>query len=504
MRAGVSTVAVIDIGSNSARVVVFRVAADGCAEVLADERASLRLIREIDAQGRLKRRAIESTLVVLRDFRQLARACGAKRVIGVATAAVREAANGGEFLDRVRRELGLRILALDAASEARNAFLGAVYGLPVEHGLVLDIGGGSAELAQFRKRRLRRVWSLPLGALLLNDRFLKGDPPGRGEIHRLRAHAQKTLAAAGIPSMKGDDVLVGTGGTIRNLAKVDARRRDYPVPRLHGYELTRHHLQEVGVLLASNRSSARAALPGLNSERADSIVGGSLVAELVMDHIGADRLVVAGQGVREGIVLASTGIGMPTPETVRARSIAALAARFASWDAARARRRCALVADLRRVMSPHASPMAREILDHAAYVLDIGRSIDYYRRHQHTAMILRTTGLLGFMHRDILLVAAVVALADDEDQTFRRYRPMMQARELASLRRAGILLALADEIEQRLPAAHRPHVNARDTGDALVLRMDALSTWDPPKFRDRFRRAFGRDLEIAAPRRSRS
>ena len=248
-------IAVIDLGSNTARVVVFRITAEGTFEVVADGKVPLRLIRQIDSRGYLRAPACTEALRVLADFRQIAVGAGARRIITVATAALREASNGPEFLSQARRKTGLSIHLLPPEAEARCAFLGAVYGVAVEHGLVLDIGGGSVQIGHFRDRRLLATWSLPLGALRLSDRFLKSDPPGKQEMRRLRNFAAKLLARAEIPELREDEMLIGTGGTIRNLGKIDTRLRGYPITRLHGYILTAGRTRRLSALLCTQRGN---------------------------------------------------------------------------------------------------------------------------------------------------------------------------------------------------------------------------------------------------------
>jgi exopolyphosphatase/guanosine-5'-triphosphate,3'-diphosphate pyrophosphatase len=269
---------------------------------------------------------------------------------------------------------------------------------------------------------------------------------------------------------------------------------------LHAYELGRRHLQEVLALVAGRRFEARAALPGMNPRRADSVVGGSVVLECLMDAVGAGQLLVAGQGLREGLVLEAYGHRIPPPAAVRASSIAALARRFAGWESARAARRSALALSLYRKLEPHAPPLFEELLAHAASALDSGRSMDYYRRHEHTAMILRSTGLQGFLHREILLLAAVVEMADDERWSLKPYRPLLHEDDLAVLERAAVVLALADRVEQRLPPGRAPLVACTVTRQTVRLGEPFLAAWEDTEFAERFGRAFGKRLEMDGPR----
>src|SRR4029077_9732140 len=133
------------------------------------------------------------TLAALHDFIAIAAGSGAARTIALATAAVREAANGPQFVARLRQQTGLDIRIIDGDEEARLAFSGAVNGLPIEHGLLLDVGGGSLEGAHFRNRKPQQEWTLPLGSLRLTDRFLKADPAKPGEVTALVEHVATTL-----------------------------------------------------------------------------------------------------------------------------------------------------------------------------------------------------------------------------------------------------------------------------------------------------------------------
>src|ERR1700681_34241 len=141
----VKSLGVIDIGSNSGRVMVARVVGAAHLDVLGDARSPLRLVRDVASGGRLSAETIDRTLRIVRGFVAVATSVGAERTVAVATAAVREASNGEELIERVRVELGIPVDIADGAEEARYGFYGAVHGLPVEHGIVLDVGGGSLQ-----------------------------------------------------------------------------------------------------------------------------------------------------------------------------------------------------------------------------------------------------------------------------------------------------------------------------------------------------------------------
>ena len=186
-------VAVIDIGSNSGRVMVFKREPSSHLRLLAGSRAPLRLVHDVDTRGELSDTTMARATEAIRDFKAIATGAGAKRIVAVATAAMRDAANGALYVERLRRELGVRVEIIGGMTEARYGFAGAVRGLAVSSGLLFDVGGGSMQITQFSRRRLTSGASLPFGALRLSEKFLKADPPSPKQVRRLRDHIRSHL-----------------------------------------------------------------------------------------------------------------------------------------------------------------------------------------------------------------------------------------------------------------------------------------------------------------------
>jgi len=469
-------VAVIDIGSNSGRVVVYQVDRAGHLRILASARAPLRLVRDVGTGHVLGEPAIERTLNALEDFLAVASGSGARRTLAIATSAVRDAVDGPRLISRARRELRLTLETIDGEEEARFGLLGAVYGLPVRHGWVFDLGGGSLQLSRFRNRRRVHSASLRLGALRLSERFLVNDPPRPGEVRRLKEHVHGKLRKLGLGALEPDEDLVGTGGTVRNLAKIDRRGLAYPIERLHGYSLSR-------------------ARPGLSDERADSIVGGAVAIEALVEALDASRILVSGQGVREGVAYSLVSPRLPAIKAVREASIDALTSRFAGWDSRRARRRARLAANLARRLL-HDDPEVAAVLAHAATVLDVGRSIEFFDRHHHVADIVVATEMNGFSHREIALLAAILRSAGTGSEDLEEYRPLVKKRDHRAVSQAGVLLSLADQIDERVAPTHEPKMTLRVESSRVVARVQGLIAWRERGTVKRFKRAFGKTLIV--------
>jgi exopolyphosphatase / guanosine-5'-triphosphate,3'-diphosphate pyrophosphatase len=495
--AAAAPVAVIDIGSNSGRVVVYEILPEGHLRILASSRASLRLVRDLKDKNSLSPQAINRTLDALADFHALAVGSGARRTLAVATSAIRDAENGPALLARVRSELGLRLRIITGQEEAHYGALGALRGLPVNGGVMFDLGGGSMQITLFRKRRLGREWSFPLGALRLSDTFLSSDPPSSGDQRRLSAHVRQVLREIKLAPLGPEGSLVGTGGTVRNLAKIDLRTRHYPLPRLHGYVLERDRVEEIVDLLCSRRQDRLASVPGLNDDRVDSIVGGGLATLALMKMLGAESLQVSGQGVREGLAASLVSDELPPPADVRMAAIAALAAAFVAWDNRPAAHRAGVVDALFVALEQESNGTLREMLGHAATLLDIGRSIDFFERYEHLADIVLSTDLLGFSHREVVLLSAIVRSAGDESASLDRYHPLLDKRDRRPVERAATLLALSDEIEQRCTVGSPPTIDVQLTKREARLFVPGLVGWRPRRIGPRFEQCFGRRLVVS-------
>jgi exopolyphosphatase/guanosine-5'-triphosphate,3'-diphosphate pyrophosphatase len=489
-------VAVIDIGSNSARVVAYGLDAAGQLRIVASSRAALRLVRDVDRGHRLSPETVNGLVETLSDFRALALGAGAETIVGVATAALRDAENAAALMARLRDELGFPLDVIEGEAEARYGFLGGIRGVPVEHGQLFDLGGGSLQITRFFQRTLDRAWSLPLGALRLSQSFLTTDPPSEEELRRLRKHVRRALEDAGVPGLRPGEELVGTGGTVRNMAKIDAQARNYPISRVHGYVLAREAARELAGTLASRRLEKRERMSGLSGERGDSIVGGAVAVDTLMGEVGAVHVRVSGQGVREGLAYSLLGEGLPSPAEVRERSVVSLTARFAGWDAEHAERRVAVVEALWSLLFPSGDVQTREAVRHAARVLDIGRAVDFFDRHEHAADFVIASDLDGFTHRDIALLALVMRSAGDEDADPIRYSPLLGREDRDTVGRAGVLLALADDLEERCPPGAALTLTGRIVEGGVVVEMPALLGWRPRALGRRFARAFGRELVI--------
>jgi exopolyphosphatase/guanosine-5'-triphosphate,3'-diphosphate pyrophosphatase len=317
-------------------------------------------------------------------------------------------------------------------------------------------------------------------------------------MRNLKEHVYETMEKAGVSPLLADERLIGTGGTVRNLAKVDRRTRgDYPISRLHGYTIDRRRLDDAGALLAGQPANDRGRVPGLNGDRSDSIVGGALVVQAVMDRLLAADFTVAGYGLREGIALRSVTDESATVADVQRASVKALGGRFTSWDGVAAERRAALVERLLGVLAPGLSPEASLAAMCAARLLDIGASIDYYRRHAHSARIVADANLDGYTHRTLALTAAAVYAVGERDASVKGYAPLLSAADQPVVEQVAAAVGLADALVRYGSAGIDDALPERSNGH-VALVASVVDAWPLEAPTSRAERAFGVSLALGA------
>lgn len=308
-------IAVVDVGSNSICLLVLQPLADGGWTVVDKLKDTARLRADIGADGALSAAGLERAVAALVRFRAAADAAGAE-VCAVATAALRAATNADEFLGRARVEAGIAVEVISGHEEARLAYLGVLQGMaPVAADvLCADVGGGSTELLLGEGRRALRTASIPIGALVVTRTWIGADPVLPTAIDR----ARDGLLAAFLPELEGfrgaiaarSGPLVGiaTSGTIQRVARI-ARAlgsTTAPIPDgdadVQGLILTRDDMQGVvAALVAAPTNEARQRIPGMDASRADILLGGALIHEVVADGLGLSNWTVSMAGLRMGI-----------------------------------------------------------------------------------------------------------------------------------------------------------------------------------------------------------
>ncbi|MET9467531.1 Ppx/GppA phosphatase family protein [Streptomyces sp. NPDC006544] len=297
---------VLDVGSNTVHLLVVD-AHPGARPLPAhSHKAELRLAELLDEDGAVTPEGVERLVSVIAAAAQAAEDKGCEDVLPFATSAVREARNADEVLWRVKAETGIDLTVLSGEDEARLTFLAARrwFGWSAGKLLVLDIGGGSLEIACGIDEDPDVAVSLPLGAGRLTAGWLPGDPPDPADIRTLRRHVRAQIArkVGEFNRFGTPDRVVATSKTFKQLARIAGAARSADGLYVQR-DLTRKSLEEWVPRLAAMTTAQRAALPGVSDGRSNQILAGALVAEGAMDLLGVESLEICPWALREGVIL---------------------------------------------------------------------------------------------------------------------------------------------------------------------------------------------------------
>ncbi|MEU3714059.1 Ppx/GppA phosphatase family protein [Streptomyces catenulae] len=306
---------VLDVGSNTVHLLVVD-AHPGARPLPAySHKAELRLAELLDADGAISDAGVERLVATVREAGQVAEDKGVEDVLPFATSAVREATNGEQVLRRVAEETGVALRVLSGEDEARLTFLATRrwFGWSAGRLLLLDIGGGSLEIAYGLDEEPDAATSLPLGAGRLTSGALPGDPPGTDDVRALRRRVRADIArvVSDFTRYGNPDHVVGTSKTFRQLARITGAARASDGLYVQR-ELERKKVEEWVPKLAGMTAQQRAALPGVSEGRSRQLLAGALVAEAAMDLFGVDALEICPWALREGVILRRLD-HLPTP-----------------------------------------------------------------------------------------------------------------------------------------------------------------------------------------------
>jgi exopolyphosphatase/guanosine-5'-triphosphate,3'-diphosphate pyrophosphatase len=488
---------VIDIGSNTARFVIFETFPAGAVRASYEDKEVPRLGGGTGPDGQLSDDAIRRGATAVRRFAKLIRAFEVPRTLAVATSAVRDAPNGGEFVRSVERSTGLLLRILSGAEEARYGYLGVASAWELENDIVLDLGGGSLQLAEVRRGELRSTVSLPLGALRLSQRFFEHDPPKKREMDDLREHVRGALTSVFETFGDRPHRLFGIGGTVRALARAAIEFRSWPIGRVHGYPLWDYDIEALGELLGEMEADKRRAVPGIGSDRADVVLAGVVVFQEILRSAKADHIVVSGTGIREGIALEAVGAKLPaSAATLAERSVVAASQSFSfRLDHGRAVASTAL--DLYEILAgPFEWGRSEELaLRVAGWMHDSGTSIDLWRHAHHSSYLIRNYPLMGLDQRETLLasMAAYVHEGGPLPSEWKKgFQPILRGGDFETARRLGAIVEVAE-----LTEAFRPRFSRSGDGRTVtVVFSPTASSGVPGRLGDKVAKTIERAFDV--------
>jgi exopolyphosphatase/guanosine-5'-triphosphate,3'-diphosphate pyrophosphatase len=499
---GMERMAVIDMGSNSWRLVVYGYEAGRYWQHVDEIREAVRVSQGMEGSGRIQPEPLERALHTAHVFDSFCAASGIDDVVAVATSAIRDADNGDELLDAIAHDTAFDVRILSGRDEAYYGYLAIANSSTVEDGVGIDIGGGSVQLMRIEGRGLADAGSWPLGAVRMSEAFLPDGESGGKAMKALRKHV---LGEVEDWLDKGGGRAVGIGGTVRNLAAA-AERRAGIEGDAQGFLLERKALDDLIDELASMSPAKRGGVPGIKPDRGDVILGGAVVLSALMEAGGFDELEVSEAGLREGVFFERFLDDRDPPlfDDVRQASVINLANRYEA-DLHHQEHVAKLSLEIYDGLA-HAGLLERddadrELLWAACMLHDIGTAVDYDDHHKHSQYLIMNAGLDGFDPREVRLVALIARYHRKGDPSVDELGELAKKRDHARLELLSGIIRLAEQLERSrdgsIGAVHLAQSNGKVLLEATAAGSDpSVAIWSARRDSDLLERAIDREVEI--------
>lgn len=437
--------AIIDIGSNTMRLVIFLREKGGRLKEVENVKAVARLRTFLEKNNQLNDAGVKRLISTIKSFQEVLATYKLQEVVCVATATIRQAENKQEILIEVEKQTGMTIRILSEEEEAYYGYLAVVNSTSISTGITVDIGGGSTEVTYFKNRELINAHSFPFGALTLKD-FFATDIPTSEELAKLRHYVTEQFAT--LPWLRDKQIpLVAIGGSARNLVQIDQNLKKYPLAGLHQYKMYNTDIINISNYLTSLKPEKLPKVEGLSKDRADIIIPAIEVFHSLYKITQADCFILSRKGLRDGVFYEQLSKEMGTIlfPNVLEDSIQELMNDF-DLDPKQILHVQYLTRKLFDFIKDngllHLTNNDWELLKRASYLCHLGEYIDAESSAQHTFYLLANRTIDGLLHKDRLQLALIASYKNKTvfKQFIKPYKEWFLKSEQKKLRHLGALL----------------------------------------------------------------
>ncbi len=500
-------IAIIDLGSNTARLLIVNVKDNGHFQIVDQLKESPRLGEGMEKDGFLKPARIQETIRTLKMFKKLCDAKNIEKIIAVATAAVRRAKNQRSFLDEVSATCGIKLRVLSAEEEALYVYRGVINTMDIPKGIILEIGGGSTKIVYYNRRNLLNYVTLPFGAITLTEMFAGENVSQEEQSKKIEEFFTEQLnQIEWLKEVDPETQLIGVGGSFRNLCRMTKIMKKYPLRAIHNYVISDADFNHVYDLMKGLDIDRKKKIKGISSGRADILPAAFAAMSAFKRFMSLDNIVISGSGLRTGVLfnyaLPST-IDKPVSDvlTYSLNSVTD----FYGCDGPHTEHVVNLSIQLfKQLRVLHKFPRQYlKILKVAAFMYETGKTVGFYNFEKHNGYIILNSNIYGISHRDLVLASFVSANTSIEDINafdWFKYKDLVCDEDVDSVRKMGIMLRIAYALDRGLSSVVKG-INCDILGDSVIMKTEvngdaSLEINAAMKIGGDFRKIFKKNLEI--------
>ncbi|MFI3129433.1 MAG: Ppx/GppA phosphatase family protein [Bacillota bacterium] len=498
---------IIDLGSNSVRLVILDVMEGGYFNVFDEWKEVIRLGEDMEKDGFLKPQRVKQTVKTLQMFKKLCDINKVDKIIGVATAAVRRAKNQRSFLDEVFSTTGLQLRVLSSAEEANYVYQGVINSMDIPKGIIVEIGGGSTKIVYYNRRNLLAHETIPYGSITLTEKFAGQGLSNEEQAIKIEEFFKGELAKIEwLQDIDEDAIVIGVGGSFRNLAKISTKLKRYPLDMVHNYRLASEDFISIYDMIKGLELEKKIRIKGMSRGRADVLPGAFAAIKGFLDMTGKSDIAISSSGLREGIIfntVVPTTQDKPISDVLGYRLSTLI--KLYDQDEKHIEQVINLSLQLfKQLRVLHKFPRSYiKILRVAASLHDSGRVIKFYDHQRHSAYIIRNSNLYGISHKDLMMASFVASCHTKENilaSQFTRFSTILSEEDLDSIKKLGVILRLAASFDKSHGGVIKS-INCDVLGDSVIMKTEiegdaTLEIKDAYSASMEFKKSFKKNLEI--------
>ena len=504
-------IAVIDMGSNSAKLILAYVIEDGHNNghfVVFDElRETVRLGQDMERDGYIKPSRIAQAVKTLKMFRKLCDTNNVDKIYAVATNALRRAKNQKSFLEEVNATCGFKLRVLSEEEEGQLIYHGAINSMDCPKGVIIDISGSSMQLVQYNRRNVMNRTTLPFGSITLSDLFNDGSHSPEESAALIEEYVTNQLSEIEwLKQIEPDYQMVGVGGSFRSLATISQRLRRYPLSVIHNYVVGKDEFTNIYDTIKVLPVDKRAKIKGLHEERADIFVAALATIKSFLSCTNFDRTLICSSGIREGIMF---NHAMPVTLEKPISDIVAHSVYTQLHYCGQDIKHCEKVYNLsimlyKQLRVLHKLPrMYVRVLRVAALMHDVGTRLKFYAHNKHSFYFILNSSLYGLTHRDLLLAAFVAQGHHPNEfsmQEWSKYKDILSEEDLGAVLKLSVILRIAESLDRSRSGGVKS-INCDVLGDSVIMKTEtegdcSLEIKDALSARADFAKAYSKNLDI--------
>lgn len=500
-------VGIIDLGSNSVRMIVVAVNERGAYQLIDQAKSMDRLGEGMHTEEKIQEKSFSRSLSTLKVFKKFVDSYDVDLVIPVATAALRRSSNQKEILKRIKKETGLRFQVLSTDREAYYSYLGVINTLPLEDFIMVDIGGGSIQIAKVENRKIQQAVNLPFGSISLTEKYNLFDEVSDTLRQNALSFLQDTLKE--IPWLNREDRLpiLGLGGTLRSLGRVAQQKYTFEYSSLHNLHLSPEKALETIDEVVTRNYQERINTPGMDPDRGDIIVGGLLPFQALLQHLQPSNFILSTSGLREGLFYEKFLQDLspqPMPiNNVLDHSLYNILGRY-NMNITHAEKIHYISLKLFRALQRvhNLSPEYERILRTAAMLHDLGMNVDYYNHHNHSFYLILHSRIYGLSHREIIISAFIAGehRGSGLSQIHEPYFKWLSSKEKKVIEILGMFLKISEMLDRNQYGQLTKISTFLEEEDFTVTLLSSeaigIEAFSIEPFKKEFYGLFGKNLHI--------